>query len=139
MAGWGKRRYPEIQATQGTRKAPFFFGRRQGVPARVRSGYRYGQGPKGLIGVLLRRVHAQPIGIKATGRLGKKAADFFSNIAKAATQQADTATISPSEWPWSAQSLPSFWMMRISFTVAKITTLTVHHGARRALAAHAEL
>ena len=47
--------------------------------------------------------------------------------------------IADTEWSWSAQSFSSFWMMRISFTVAKITALTVHHGVRRALAAHAEL
>ena len=83
-------------------------------------------------------VDYKPIGIEVTGGLGKKAAEFFNDIVKAA-QQAKTATISPSEWSWSAQSFSSFWMMRISFTVAKITALAVHHGVRRALAAHAEL
>ena len=83
-------------------------------------------------------VDYRPIGIEVTGGLGKKAAEFFNDIVKAA-QQAKTATISPSEWSWSAQSFSSFWMMRISFTVAKITALAVHHGVRRALAAHAEL
>ena len=65
-------------------------------------------------------------------------AEFFNNIIKVA-QQAKTVTISPSEWSWSAQSFWSFWMMRISFTVTKITALAVHHGVRRALVAHAEL
>jgi hypothetical protein len=83
-------------------------------------------------------VDYKPIGIEVTGGLGKKAAEFFNDIVKAA-QQAKTATISPSEWSWSAQSFSSFWMMQISFTVTKITALTVHHGVQRALAAHAEL
>ena len=73
--------------------------------------------------------------------MGKKEADFFNDIVKVA-QQAKTATtdrISPSEWSWSAQNFSSCWMMCIPFTVAKTTALAVNHGARRALAAHAEL
>ena len=70
--------------------------------------------------------------------MGSTAVALFNGIV-AFARLATAGKLAPSEWPWSAQDFSSYWMMRISFCVANITALAVHHGVRRALEAHAEL
>jgi hypothetical protein len=87
---------------------------------------------------LRNEVDYKPIGVEVTGGMGTAALALFNDIV-AFAQAAKADKLAPSEWSWSAQGFSSYWMMRISFCVAKITALAVHHGVRRALAAHAEL
>ena len=70
--------------------------------------------------------------------MGSTAMDLFNDIV-AFARHAKADKLAPSEWSWSAQGFSSYWMMRFSFCVAKITALAVHHGVRRSLAAHEEL
>ena len=83
-------------------------------------------------------VDYKPIGLEVTGGMGTTALALFNDIV-AFAQAAKADKLAPSEWSWSAQGFLSYWMMRISFCVVKITALAVHHGVRRAPAAHAEL
>ena len=83
-------------------------------------------------------VDYKPIGLEVTGGMGSTAMDLFNDIV-AFARHAKAGKLAPSEWSWSAQGFSSYWMMRFSFCVAKITALAVHHGVRRSLAAHAEL
>ena len=83
-------------------------------------------------------VDYKPIGLEVTGGMGTTALALFNDIV-AFAQAAKADKLAPSEWSWSAQGFSSYWMMRISFCVAKITALAVHHGVRRALEAHAKL
>ena len=83
-------------------------------------------------------VDYKPIGLEVTGGMGSTAMDLLNDIV-AFAQYFKSDKLAPSEWSWLAHSCMSYWMMRFSFCVAKITALAVHHGVRRSLAAHEEL
>ena len=65
-------------------------------------------------------VDYKPIGLEVTGGMGTTALALFNDIV-AFAQAAKADKLAPSEWSWSAQGFSSYWMMRISFCVAKIT------------------
>ena len=72
-------------------------------------------------------VDYKPISPGVTGGMGTPALALFNNIV-AFAQAAKLDKLAPPEWSWSAQGFLSYWMMRISCSVVKITALAVHHG-----------
>ena len=51
------------------------------------------------------------------------------------SEEAAKATLSATEWSWSAMGLPAYFQQAISFGIVRMTALSVQNGIRRAQAA----
>lgn len=67
--------------------------------------------------------------------MGTKAAELINTISAEAKDS--KVRLKLADWSWSAQSFSAHWLVRLSFTINKLTALGVHHGVRQAMAASA--
>ena len=51
------------------------------------------------------------------------------------SEEAAKASLSATEWSWSAMGLPAYFQQAISFEIVKVTALSVQNGIRHAQAA----
>ena len=51
------------------------------------------------------------------------------------SEEAAKASLSATEWPWSAMGLPAYFQQAISVEIVKMTALSVQNGIRHAQAA----
>jgi hypothetical protein len=78
-------------------------------------------------------VNYTPLGFEVTGGFSKKVCSLLSDLLE--SEEAAKATLSATEWSWSAMGLPAYFQQAISFEIVRMTALSVQNGIRRAQAA----
>ena len=84
---------------------------------------------------LRKTVDHKAAGLEVAGGMGTKAAELINTISAEAKD--NKVRLKLADWSWSAQSFSAHWLVRLSFTINKLTALGVHHGVRQAMAASA--
>ena len=74
-----------------------------------------------------------PLGFEVSSSFSKKVCTLLSELLE--SEEASAATLSSTEWLWSATGLPAYFQQALSFEIAKLTALSVQNGIRRAQAA----
>ena len=78
-------------------------------------------------------VNYTPLGFEVTGGFSKKVCSLLSDLLE--SEEASKATLSATEWSWSAKGLPAYFQQAISFEIVRMTALSVQNGIRHAQAA----
>ena len=74
-----------------------------------------------------------PLGFEVTGGFSKKVCSLLSHLLE--SEEAAKASLSATEWSWSAMGLPAYFQQAISFEIVRITAMSVQNGIRHAQAA----
>ena len=74
-----------------------------------------------------------PLGFEVTGGFSKKVCSLLSGLLE--SEEAAKASLSATEWSWSAMGLPAYFQQAISFEIVRITAMSVQNGIRHAQAA----
>ena len=73
------------------------------------------------------------LGFEVTGAFSKKVCSLCSDLLE--SEEAAKASLSATEWSWSAMGLPAYFQQAISFEIVRITAMSVQNGIRHAQAA----
>ena len=78
-------------------------------------------------------VEYTPLGFEVTGGFSKKVCSLLSHLLE--SEEAAKASLSATEWSWSAMDFSSYFMQLLSFEINKLSAMAVLNGVRAAAAA----